>query len=211
MVTKNANFCRSYCSYLLWWCVRPRFYSKNVNNGNICDWKLSGFMSLGDWGPLVRLSFGYWRRLNTLESYLSSLLDIEKENLFEFSLIHASCLQYDDVHCFLSVHPLHANLLNAGSCGADHVCLSCICPNTFKCSFKVEQHLFSKVNLVSHTRLRLHMLQFCRCASDKGIERCGLQVFYFVFFLFCLFLFILVLKCSLLITIWHCETRTCEK
>lgn len=64
-------------------------------------------------------------------------------------------------------------MLNACSRGAYHDCLSWICPNTFKCNFKVEQHLFTTVNLVYYTRLRLHVLQFCRCAncaSDKGIE-----------------------------------------
>ncbi len=64
-------------------------------------------------------------------------------------------------------------MLNACSCGAYHDCLSWLCPNTFKCNFKVEQHLFTTVNLVYHTMLRLHVLQFCRCAnwaSDKGIE-----------------------------------------
>lgn len=59
-----------------------------------------------------------FRLLKTLEACVISLVCwiLSEENLFEFSLIHASCLLYDVVHGFLSSHSLC--MQNACSCGA---------------------------------------------------------------------------------------------
>ncbi len=58
-------------------------------------------------------AFLKFRLLKTLEACVISLVCwiLSEENLFEFSLIHGSCLLYDVVHGFLSGHSLHAKCL----------------------------------------------------------------------------------------------------
>lgn len=79
---------------------------------------------------------------------------------------------YSMMLCTISCLVIHC-MLNSCSCGPYHDCLSWMCPNTFKCNFKVELHQFTTVNLVSYTKLRVHVHLI------RGLKLGGLQVFLF--------------------------------